>query len=209
MDIDIARHIGATSREVRSGTRDGAETRTVVASRKYPTTVEDLWDAVTNPERLPRWFLPVTGDLRPGGRYQFQGNAGGGIERCEPPEHLEVTWEFGGGVSWLTVRLSAEGEGEALLTLEHTAPVDGHWDNFGPGAVGVGWDMALMGLGEHVVTAEPKDPAAAQAWMVSEQGREFVRRSSEGWYRAAVAAGEADEVARRRAEATTTAYTAG
>lgn len=175
----------------------------------YPTTVEDLWDAISNPERLPRWFLPVSGNLRPGGRYQLEGNAGGTIERCEPPCRLEVTWEFGGGVSWLAVRLS-EGEGEqALLELEHSAPEDEHWEQFGAGAAGLGWDMALMGLGEHVDTGESKDPAAAFAWMMSEQGREFMSRSSEGWYHASVEAGEDVDVARGRADRTLAAYTGG
>ena len=31
--------------------------------------IDDVWDACTNPERIPRWFLPVSGDLRLGGRY--------------------------------------------------------------------------------------------------------------------------------------------
>ena len=44
-----------------------------------------MWDACTDPERIGRWFLPVSGDLRLGGRYQLEGNAGGEILRCEPP----------------------------------------------------------------------------------------------------------------------------
>ena len=31
---------------------------------------------------------PISGDLRLGGRYQLQGNAGGEILVCEPPQHL-------------------------------------------------------------------------------------------------------------------------
>ena len=53
--------------------------------------------------------MPVSGDLRLGGRFQLQGNAGGGITRCAPPRHLAVTWEFGGQVSWVDVRLFEEG----------------------------------------------------------------------------------------------------
>src|SRR5690606_39374253 len=70
---------------------------TVVAtmSQIYDTTVEDLWDALTSKERLPRWFAPVSGDLRLGGQYQIEGNAGGTIEECEPPSGFRITWEFG------------------------------------------------------------------------------------------------------------------
>ena len=57
-------------------------------------------DAVTSAERIPRWFLPVSGRLELGGRYQLEGNAGGTIRRCERPSHLGLTWELGGDVSW-------------------------------------------------------------------------------------------------------------
>ena len=38
---------------------------------------EDVWAAFASPDRLGRWFLPVSGDFRLGGSYQFEGNAGG------------------------------------------------------------------------------------------------------------------------------------
>src|SRR5688500_7820285 len=119
LDIDVAAQVGAVVREVRDGERDGAPTRTVVATRSYPTTVADLWDAITSAERIPRWFLPVSGDLRLGGRYQLEGNAGGEITACEPPAHLGLTWEFGGDVTWVEVRLAQTGD-SAELVLEHT-----------------------------------------------------------------------------------------
>src|SRR5690606_22050656 len=55
----------------------GRPARVARLMRSYPTTQDDLWDAITNPERIPRWFMPVSGDLRPGGHYQLEGNAGG------------------------------------------------------------------------------------------------------------------------------------
>ena len=58
-------------------------------TRSYATTVEDLWDAATSKERIPRWFLPVSGRLELGGRYQLEGNAGGTIRHCERPSYLE------------------------------------------------------------------------------------------------------------------------
>ena len=44
--------------------------------RTYETTIVDLWDAITSAERIPRRFLPISGDLRLGGRYQLEGHAG-------------------------------------------------------------------------------------------------------------------------------------
>jgi uncharacterized protein YndB with AHSA1/START domain len=74
---------------------------------------------VHEPERIPRWFLPVSGELRAGGRYQLEGNAGGTIERCDPPTGFSATWEFGGSVSWIEVRLTVTGNGGTRLELEH------------------------------------------------------------------------------------------
>ena len=61
--------------------------------------------------RIPRWFLPLSGELRLGGRYQLPGNVGGENLTCDVPRHLAVTWEFGGGVSWVDVRLSKDTAG--------------------------------------------------------------------------------------------------
>ncbi|MER5177460.1 hypothetical protein ABT009_03625 [Streptomyces sp. NPDC002896] len=53
--------------------------RTVLVRRTYDAAIEDAWDACTDPRRISRWFLPVSGDLRLGGHYRPEGNASGGI----------------------------------------------------------------------------------------------------------------------------------
>jgi uncharacterized protein YndB with AHSA1/START domain len=180
----------------------------LVATRNYDTTVDDLWDALTNAERIPRWFLPITGDLRLGGRYQLQGNAGGQITRCEPPRDLELTWEMQGQVSWVAVQLSAAAEGGTTLRLEHTAHVpDDMWDKYGPGAVGVGWDQSMLGLERHLATRARVDPQEFAAWVGSDEGRAFIRESSEAWADASIAAGTDESSARAAAERTTAFYT--
>ena len=73
---DIADQINAVHREVVGSQSPDGEHHTVVLRRTYDAAIEDVWDACTNPERIGRWFLPVTGDLRTGGRYQLEGNAG-------------------------------------------------------------------------------------------------------------------------------------
>src|SRR6266508_5865410 len=102
MEIDVVGMVGAVRREVEEREHEGRPAHLVVAERRYPAGVEDVWDALTNAERIPRWFLPISGDLRLGGRYQLEGNAGGTITACEPPRHLAVTWEYGGDVSWVS-----------------------------------------------------------------------------------------------------------
>ena len=125
-------------------------------------------DALTNPERIPRWFLPVSGDLRLGGRYQLEGNAGGEITACDPPHHLALTWEFGGEVTSVDVRLAEEPGGGTRLRLEHAGHVDDErWAEFGPGAVGVGWDLGLLGLDQHRITGGSVEGGT---WMATPAG---------------------------------------
>src|SRR3954467_12124353 len=138
--MTVADLVGAVQRRVETVQRDGRDARIAIARRTYDAAIDDVWDALTNPERIPRWFLPVTGELRVGGKYQLQGNAGGTVERCDPPNSFFATWEFGGEVSWIELRLTPEGDG-TRFELEHIAHVDDtKWAEFGPGAVGVGWD---------------------------------------------------------------------
>lgn len=200
--------VNLITREVRSGTRDGVPTKIVIASRTYNTDQADLWDAITNPERIPRWFLPVSGDFKLGGRYQFEGNAGGVIERCEAPQLVAVTWEGGGQMSWLQITLTPTPQG-TTLQLAHEAPIEDptFWNQFGPGAVGVGWDLGLMGLGLYLDSGTPVDPAMAENWTTTPDGIEFVKQSATGWADAAVANGETPEQAHAAAERTITFYT--
>jgi uncharacterized protein YndB with AHSA1/START domain len=198
---------GLVAREIRTGERDGATTRVAVARRAYPTDRADLWDCLTNPERIPRWFLPVTGELAEGGKYQVVGNAGGTVESCDEPRAFAVTWEFGGMVSWLAVSLT-EGTDGTTLELVHEAPVDPDmWALYGPGAVGLGWDMALLGLGMHVETGEAVDPEVAAGLNFMPEGQTFLRRAADGWRDAAVADGDVPAAATTAADTSYAAYT--
>lgn len=207
MSFDLAAHVGATLRTVRNLERDGKPAKAVVASCVYDTDIADLWDALTSKERIERWFLPVSGELKLGGRYQFEGNAGGTITECVPQKKIAATWEFAGGVTWVTVTLTPEGE-RTRLELEHVAPIDPHWGQFGPGAVGVGWDLGLMGLALHVANpGAGKPPEAAPEWLGSPAGKNIVGLSVAGWRDADIAAGEDEIRARQAAENTRKAYT--
>ena len=205
--IDPVRSAGLVTREIRTGSREGKPTKIAIARRRYAAERPDVWDALTNAERIPRWFLPVSGDLVVGSRYQLEGNAGGVIESCQQPESFAVTWEFGGMVSWVQVHLG-EDEGGTTLELVHEAHVDPDlWAQFGPGAVGVGWDLALFGLDQHIASGATVDPAEAAAWLVGPEGVEFAQLCSEGWAQAAIGDGDDPEQARAAAERTVAFYT--
>ena len=206
MAFDVEHHLGAMERSVSLSDRDGRPAGGVTLSRSYPTTVADLWDAVTNGDRIPRWFAPVSGELRLGGRYQVVGNAGGEITACEAHSNYGLTWEFGGVVSWVEVRVTDEESAGARLTLTHTAHLSEHWDTFGPGAVGVGWEMGFLGLALYL--AEPDWPKPDDLeFATSPDGKAFIAGSSEGWGRASAAAGTDPEAAAAAARQTTAFYT--
>jgi uncharacterized protein YndB with AHSA1/START domain len=207
--IDVIHQIEAVQREVGTGRIAAGEGRTVRLRRTFEAGVDDVWDAVTNAERIGRWFLPITGDLHVGGRFQLQGNAGGEVIACDPPTRFRVTWVAmatgsAADVSELEVRLTPEGDARTVLELEHTAVVpDDLWQVYGPGAVGVGWDGGLLGLALHLERGGTIDDAAG--WQVSEEARDFYTRSSEAWGAANVASG-ADPDAAAQAVANATAF---
>ena len=152
--------------------------------------------------------MPITGELKLGGKYQLEGNAGGTVERCDPPKSFFVTWEYGGQVSWLEIRVVPETDEKTRLELEHIAHVDERWTEYGPGAVGIGWDMAMLGLAQHLSHQESAiTPEQSAAWFTSTEGIEFMSESSERWYAADVASGTDAEQARAAADRTKAAYT--
>jgi uncharacterized protein YndB with AHSA1/START domain len=214
--VDVPSQIDAVTRTLRAGELDGEPTHVQTIAQDYPAGIDDVWEATTTAERIARWFLPVEGDLRLGGRYQLQGQAGGEILSCTPPADgrasYRVTWEFGGGMSWVTVRLEAQGPDRTRFELEHTARVGdlppGMWEQFGPGATGVGWDQAVLGLALHLGAQDAViTPEEGAAWSLSEEGKRFTRAAADRWAEAQVAAGTDPEAAARAADATYGFYT--
>ncbi|UJP41374.1 SRPBCC family protein [Cellulomonas palmilytica] len=207
LPIDPVATAGLVTREVRPSERSGAPTKIAVARREYPTDPADLWNALTDPERIPRWFLPVTGDLRVGGRYSLAGNASGVVERCDAPRLLALTWEMGPQVSWLEVELTPS-PGGTTFELRHEAHVDPElWAQFGPGAVGIGWDLALVGLGLHLASGAAVDPDEGAGYPLTPEGTTFVRAAAQAWTAAAVAAGEDPEAMAAASEGAVAFYT--
>lgn len=202
------RPAGSVARDLSRREHEGKPVHALVATRVVGAGREEVWDALTNAARIPKWFLPITGDLSPGGSYQLEGNAGGEIIACEPPGRFALTWRMHGDVSWVTVTLSELPEGRTEVRLEHLAQFPQEfWEEFGPGAVGIGWDMALFGLEEHFSPAPTVVPETAEAWMVSEEGKDFARRSSAAWCEASIALGTDRESAQTAADRVTAFYT--
>ena len=66
-------------------------TGVVTVQDRFDTDIDDLWSAITDPDRLARWLGQVEGDLRVGGssartfRWRAGGKAPGGWKRASRP----------------------------------------------------------------------------------------------------------------------------
>ncbi len=206
--IDITKFLGQNKRSISSKTVDGELMRSMVIERPYEASLSEVWDAITNIERIPTWFMPISGDLKLGGSYELTGNASGKILECEPETRFRITWEFGGNMSWVEVKLKPEGEDRTLFWLEHSAVVpEEMWDTYGPGAGGVGWELGLFGLANHFHHGEKITPDKGEEWTMSDEGKQFIRTSSAAWGEASIADGTEPEKAKKAADATTGFYT--
>lgn len=176
--IDIASQLKAIHRQVEQQLpADGSGERvSVLLRRGYDAPIDDVWDAVTQPDRIKRWLMPISGELRVGGSFQLEGNAGGEILTCEPPRLLKVT--FGAPTSIVEVRLTPDGDGDTVLELEHTVPIEIAQSGAGALYVGPGWDGALLGLGLFLRGEAVGDPVAAAN---SPEAQEFSKQSVHAW----------------------------
>lgn len=213
--IQTQQHIDAVRRAVTAGSRAGRETRDLVLIRILAAPVETVWDAVTSEEHIGRWFAPISGVLRPEGTFQVEGNAGGEILSCDPPGSVNhsgsfsATWEFDGDISWIHVAVDPGADDSTVLTLEHVAHVDeDRWREYGPGAVGVGWELGLVGLAHYLANnAEREVRTEGELWVATADGVTFVTRSSESWGEASAASGTPIDEALAAAARTTSFYT--
>src|SRR4051794_4622933 len=112
--------LDSTHYEVRRRPLPAGEARAASFRRTYDASIEDVWDACTNPDRLRRWYAPVEGDLRVGGSFT-QGDFGNGtVLECESPRLLRVG--LGGGdplTDEVVLRLETAADGATVLEFEH------------------------------------------------------------------------------------------
>jgi uncharacterized protein YndB with AHSA1/START domain len=126
---------------------------TIRLERRYPHSLEKVWQAVTAPEHLQAWFpSPVELDLWPGGAMRFTAFAGGPggsgtVEIVDPPRHLAFMW----GSDRMSFELLPDGDG-TLFALTHTFD-----DRAGAASRASGWETCLVGL-RCVLAEEPLPP---------------------------------------------------
>ena len=185
--VDVNAQIEAVTRGVQTMEVDGEPARVQTVAQTFPSPIDDVWDAVTSADRIARWFLPVSGDLRLGGRYQLEGNAGGEVQECLPPSggaaHYRITWAYGGGA-----RHVGDGPARGGLRRRDRARARAHREGRrrAGGAVGA---VRTLGHGHRLGLRLPRPRAAprqrartarrpkqAMEWMMSDEGKAFTPR---------------------------------
>ena len=137
-------------------TREG-DLRVLTITREFRAPIEDVWAAVTEPQRLERWIGTFTGDPA-SGQVSFAMTAEGqtegeamDIRECDPPRVLRVTSHVGEERWSLDLVLD---EHEGITTLTFTQP---GIDPVAAESVGPGWEYYL----DRLVAAETGGDVAA------------------------------------------------
>jgi len=142
--------------------RPGAHgVRTLVFHRRYPYPIEDVWSAVTDSERLARWFGSYQGVGVVGGTVALtmtaEEDAGGEpstvhIVECEPPGRLLVELPESETGSWRIALTLSQEAGTTTLLFEQAVPPEMNMTDVGPG-----WHWYLDRLAASLVGAPMPD----------------------------------------------------
>ena len=130
--------------------------------RHFDFSHQEIWNACTDRDQLPRWFAEVSGDLQEGATLKFDVGAPckvtSRILRCEPSNRLLLTWSYPGrDIDEIDFRLAADGDG-AVVELEHRSGDKTDWW-FGAGS---GWEYALLRLTVLLSGGDPTRVSAGQ-----------------------------------------------
>ncbi|RBY97024.1 ATPase [Blastococcus sp. TF02-8] len=135
--------------------------------RSWPDPIEDVWSALTEPDRLARWIGTFEGERAPGAIGTFtmtheEEPAGDAMQivECSPPHRLVVQWveeQEGSGVWRIDLDLSVE-EGRTVLRFVQFFPAETTVTDYAGG-----WHWYLDKL-DAVVTGGPAPAAWEQFW---------------------------------------------
>ncbi len=122
----------------------------------YDTDIEDLWSAITEPERVARWIGVVDGDLTPGGLFHatFTSTWDGmlRVESCERPHRLLLVSEPGTPEeAVIEAKLSVEGDKTRLVVEERGFTLDEYAEH------GAGWQAHLEDLASSLAGLQNAD----------------------------------------------------
>jgi uncharacterized protein YndB with AHSA1/START domain len=126
---------------------------TLTLERRYQASPEQLWDALTAPERLARWFGSFDGAPPTAVGDDFTVDLGGGADDigrgtvtvCSPARELGYSWQWQDEpVSQVRATLHGDGDG-TVLRLEHSRVPAAHVLGYGGG-----WEQCMLALDDEV-----------------------------------------------------------
>jgi len=158
-EADMTGHGAAGDARITGTLRSDGGVGVVRMQGTYPTGIDDLWSAVTDPERLGRWIGEVEGDLRPGGEFRATFTSGwagrGRVESCEPPSRLRVRLDPGtDDETVVEAELVPDGDHTLLVVEERGFPLDQL------PTYGAGWQAHVEDLAAHVAGVQAPDWSA-------------------------------------------------
>lgn len=127
--------------------------RAVRFSRHYPFSRDEVWSAITDPDRVARWAFRVVFEPRSGGslRFDFGDDADtvGTVIVWDEPSVLEYEWATDTDTPWrVRFELTDDHDG-TRLTFDHLLP-DATKPEFA-----AGWHWHLDRLATHLAGSEP------------------------------------------------------
>lgn len=148
-----------TSTRILGSLREENGTGTVHLEDVYPTDIDDLWSAISEPERLARWLVTIDGSTAKGETFRGEFTSGWEgslrVDVCDAPHRLLVTASDGDGETVMEARLTPEGEGTRLIVEERGLPLDEYVGH------GSGWQAHLEDLLAYL-TGKPKGDWSAR-----------------------------------------------
>ncbi len=125
---------------------------------RFDADIDEVWSALTEPDRLARWYGEIEGELRVDGAYRAHLHASGWegtgrVEECEPPQRFVVVSKgLGEANEVLTeVRLTRDGDQTALVIEKRGLPLDLLW------AYGAGNQIHVEDLAAHIAGRDRAD----------------------------------------------------
>jgi uncharacterized protein YndB with AHSA1/START domain len=125
---------------------------------RYDTGIDDLWAAITDPDRVARWYGRVEGDLRLGGEFRLfvegsEWDGTGVVEACEPPRRLQVRTQEAAEAyeEVIEATLAADGDQTVLVIEVRGMPLDK------VAFYGAGWQLHAEDLAAYLAGRDRAD----------------------------------------------------
>ena len=125
---------------------------------RFDTGIDDLWGALTDPDRLSRWYGEVEGELRVGGGFRARLHASGWegtgrVEECEPPRRFLVVSKASDAPNEDSTEVTLTGDGDqtVLVVEQRGLPLDLLW------AYGAGLQIHVEDLAAYLAGRERGD----------------------------------------------------